>query len=149
MMGVFVQVNEDSPQAKAHPLGYVIEETGCWSWVGAKNSEGYGSWWVGGRHHRAHRVMYERTKGPIPDGLVIDHLCRNRDCVNPDHLEVVTNRENIMRGEGYTAQQVRKTHCKRGHQLNEANIARFQGRRSCRACRYLRDHNLLPEETTK
>lgn len=96
-MGVFVQLNGDSPQAKSNPVGYVIEENGCWSWVGKHDRKGYGMWVTDGECY-AHRVLYKRHKGPIPRGLQLDHLCRKRDCVNPDHVEPVTPKVNTARG---------------------------------------------------
>lgn len=74
--------------------------TPCMPWPGLINHKGYGKISIGGKGRQAHRAVYENVVGPIPDGLVIDHLCRNRCCVNPDHMEPVTNRENILRGEG-------------------------------------------------
>lgn len=78
---------------------YVIDaETGCWIWQRATSRSGYGNVCVDRTYFRAHRVYYERFKGPIPEGLEIDHLCRNRSCVNPEHLEAVTHRVNVHRG---------------------------------------------------
>lgn len=83
----------------------------------------------------AHRLSYVLKYGPIPDDLVIDHLCRNGLCINIDHLEAVTNKENILRGEGACAQNARKTHCKRGHELSPENCwNRSNGRRDCKFC---------------
>lgn len=75
------------------------DEDKCWPWVGARNSAGYGVVRINGINHLAHRVAYERTVGPIPEGLTIDHLCRTRSCCNPAHMEPVTREENGRRGE--------------------------------------------------
>lgn len=84
---------------KFHGPDYEIDpNTGCWLWKKAKTEDGYGLVWFQGRVCRAHRHFYEQNIGPIPDGLEIDHLCRNRDCVNPKHLEPVTGKENTRRG---------------------------------------------------
>ena len=87
------------------------------------------------RLRRAHRLYYELEKGPIPKGLTLDHLCRVRCCVNPDHLEPVTLVENVMRGESLFAQQVKRTHCPQGHPYagDKLRITR-KGERKCRTC---------------
>ena len=105
----------------------------CWAWTACINSKGYGCIAVAGKSQLAHRVSYELVVGPIPDGLQIDHLCRNTVCCNPDHLEPVTAKENIQR----TA-RVNKDRCVNGHLLDEANlIVKRAGRymvRNCREC---------------
>lgn len=109
--------------------------TGCWLWTGALQPTGYGSMHLKGRSGRAHRAAYEALVGPIPTNLTLDHLCRTRCCVNPDHLEPVTQRENVLRGAGPWATNKRKTHCKRGHAFDEANThVDGNGYRKCRAC---------------
>lgn len=93
---------------------YAITESGCWEWAAARQTNGYGSVWIGnGRTALAHRVAYEALVGPIPDGLTIDHLCRNKACINPAHMEPVTAVENIQR-----AHQAVAT-CKAGHPLTQ------------------------------
>lgn len=104
----------------------------CWLWTAYTMPNGYGTW----RQTLAHRVAYELSIGPIPDGLQLDHLCRVRNCVRPDHLEPVTCRENLLRGDTITARCVAATHCPHGHPYDEANTYRSptNGSRSCRAC---------------
>ena len=116
-------------------VGARADGTGCWVWQRARDMHGYGVIQVRGKALGAHRVAYEIVKGPIPEGLTIDHLCRTRACINPDHLEAVTNRENILRGEGFAAINARKTHCLRGHAFTEANTYQHRDERCCRACR--------------
>lgn len=111
---------------------------GCWVWTGALSaarSNAYGCFRIDGASVRAHRWAYEHFVGPIPDGLTIDHLCRNTRCVNPAHLEAVTQRENNLRGIGPPAVNARKTHCVRGHPLSGDNVRIWGGARWCRECR--------------
>lgn len=108
---------------------------GCWPWIGKLNADGYGLFTGSRRRVRAHRFAYELLVGPIPDGLVLDHLCRNPCCVNPTHLEPVTIRENVLRGVGPSAKHAVKTHCVNGHPFDSVNThITAQGWRKCRAC---------------
>lgn len=112
-----------------------IPECGCWVWLGAWSPQGYGTVCFKKRTYRAHRVSYELFRGPIPSPLVIDHLCRVRCCINPDHLEVVTNRENTLRGVSPTALNKRKMECPLGHPYTFANTyVSPAGERNCREC---------------
>lgn len=110
--------------------------TDCWLWTGRIGKRGYVDVWspIAKKTMRAHRVVYELLVGPIPDGLMLDHLCRTRHCVNPDHLEPVTVRENTLRGFGPTAQHARQTHCKRGHPFDDQNTIHTKFGRNCREC---------------
>lgn len=117
------------------------EDNGCWRWMGSINQGGYGNMGVSVPRKRnvpAHRVGYELYKGPIPEGLQLDHLCRNRWCVNPEHLEPVTQKENINRGESPTAVLHRLGHCARGHEMNEQNSyprKKNPEHRICKVCK--------------
>ncbi len=113
----------------------VAKSDGCWTWQAAKVGSGYGRVHWGGWVQQAHRVAYELLVGPIPDGLHLDHLCRNPGCVNPAHLEPVTPGENVLRGVGVSAVHANATHCHKGHLFDEANTyIDPNGWRRCRAC---------------
>jgi hypothetical protein len=111
----------------------VNPETGCHEWTGALH-HGYGRFWDGDRTVMAHRFAW----GPVPEGFCIDHLCRNRRCVNTEHMEVVTLRENILRGTAPPAQLAKATHCQRGHAFDKPNTILVQRnghqQRVCRTC---------------
>lgn len=110
----------------------------CWVWHGARGL-GYGRFRIyQGLMMTAHRFSFLTHGGYIPDGYTIDHLCKNPACVNPAHMEPVTNGENSMRGEGQAAQNARKTHCKHGHEFTDTNTIMLwyngKKRRRCREC---------------
>jgi hypothetical protein len=121
--------------------------TGCWLWLSTIGNDGYPQINVDGKTKRAHRISYEASKGAIPSGLTIDHLCKQPVCVNPDHLEAVTLRINLLRSSGITAVMSRKTHCLRGHELSGDNLYIYPGRRICRACS--RMHQKLHKERAR
>jgi hypothetical protein len=119
--------------SKTQAAGECVEWTGC-------KSNGYGQIWWKGKMRGAHRMAYEITVGPIPEGLTIDHLCRNTLCVNPDHLDPCSQKENTLRGYGPTAMNARKTSCLRGHPFSDDNMSilvRANGIRVrvCRTCK--------------
>lgn len=109
---------------------------GCWLWIGAKKGKGYAQYWQmrpTKKNWRAHRFAYDRLVGPC-DGLLFDHLCRHRLCVNPLHLEAVSNRENLIRGVGFVAVNARKRACPNGHQYDGV---RKGTQRFCKTCQRL------------
>lgn len=116
--------------------------TPCWIWTGVTMKSGYGKVWFNGRNRSTHRVVYELLVGPIPEGLQLDHLCRNRSCCNPQHLEPVTCRENVRRGitaEVNRQRQLSITYCVNGHLYDETNTRNYTNRkgdtqRICREC---------------
>ena len=111
--------------------------SGCWLWIGAIDAYGYGNWWSGSSYVKPHRVAYEAARGPIAAGLVIDHLCRNRCCINPLHLEPVTNAENVRRGAADRWSE--KKSCSQGHAVTTENTLIKRGtQRICRECNRLR-----------
>lgn len=124
-------------------LGAVWADRGpCWDWTAALTN-GYGVVQVGGRLQRAHRVVYEALRAPIPEAFELDHLCRNRACVNPDHVEPVPGVVNNARSESASAKHARQTHCKRGHEFTPENTYRrsraHKVERFCRECMRERD----------
>ena len=110
-----------------------VTESGCWVWMGSTTLKGYGKVNIPNRSTMVHRVAYEHFKGPIPDGLSVDHACRVRCCVNPEHMHICTNQENVLSGVGHTAMNARKTHCPRGHAYTRENTRYYKGR-NCREC---------------
>lgn len=130
---------------KARIARHQVAANGCWVWTGYVDKDGYGVVRDNHRANGAHRWFYEHFVGPIPAGLVIDHLCHTRDesceggatcphrrCVNPDHMELVTNAVNVARGRKPKRTQ---THCKNGHEFTTENTYRDRnGHRKCRAC---------------
>lgn len=108
--------------------------TGCWLWYGATTAQGYGNWWADGTMRLTHRQVLESSGSPIPAGLHVDHLCRQRACCNPDHLEPVSVQENTRRG------SVLLTACPAGHEYTTENTYMRKGWRHCRACNRARYH---------
>jgi hypothetical protein len=137
------QFGDDRLPVRFWAKAVVDEATGCWLWTAQIAVDGYARFKHRFRTNLAYRLAYEVLAGPVPDEQQLDHLCRVRRCVNPAHLEVVSQQENILRGEGLAAQNARKTECLRGHPLHGENLnlysfIRPNGRpstqRRCRAC---------------
>ena len=125
--------------SKVNFQGPLWNGTPCWLWTGCLVG-GYGQFAISGNKRvYAPRFAYETLVGPIPEGLTIDHLCRNPPCVNADHMEPVTNRVNILRGNGTSARNARKTHCSQGHPFDAENTFYSpEGSRVCRECKRVR-----------
>lgn len=112
-----------------------VEKTdSCWNWLGGKTA-GYGRIKIKNKCVYAHRFSYSLLKGKLDPNLTIDHLCRNRACVNPDHLEQVTMKINVLRGIGASAINAKKTHCKKGHEYTKENTYVYENNwRMCKTC---------------
>lgn len=122
-------------EALSRFLNRISVDRKCWSWRPPLTKSGYGQIRISGKLQYSHRVSYVLARGLIPSGLTIDHLCRNRACVNPDHLEAVSLRTNTLRGESPHAKNARKTHCINGHALTRENTFRTKRPgRACKAC---------------
>jgi hypothetical protein len=136
----------------ANPLSrYTVTDSGCWEYRHALTTTGYARLSIGSRTTGdrrttyAHRVSYEAAHGPIPAGFHIDHLCRNHCCINPDHLEAVTPRENTLRGFGPASVNALKTHCPRGHEYDTGTTEGWRGCKRCnvqRSLKWFRAHRL-------
>lgn len=124
------------PKQAARFWSKVEKTEGCWIWIGARRGRNgcYGRFEVGGVAITAHRISYRELRGPIPSGMTLDHLCRVTLCVNPDHLEIVTGRENTLRGVGASATNARKTACPRGHPYDGVRLNKGSLMRRCIRC---------------
>lgn len=113
----------------------VTKTDDCWLWDASLNNYGYGQFFFDGKARKAHRLSYEWAYGPIPEGLEIDHLCKVRHCVRPEHLEAVSHQTNLLRGDTFQASNAAKTHCLRGHAFDEENTYWLpNGGRQCKPC---------------
>lgn len=144
-----VRVTADTSMEDRVILGSQLDENGCWRWLRSCYSNGYAhlSKRIDGKpkNFLVHRLSYELFVGPIPAGMTIDHLCRVRDCVNPAHMEVVTQRENTLRGLAPSAIHARKTHCPQGHPYDVIT----SNKRDCSICIAARQHRTYMKNRKK
>lgn len=126
-------IHPDLPERFASKVA-VDADSGCWLWTAGKDSHGYAAFRVDGKQWGAHRWAYITIVGPVADHLKLDHECRTRHCVNPFHLEPVTNRENTIRGIGPSAVNASRSECIRGHEFSTENTRIYKGSRVCRTC---------------
>lgn len=120
---------------------------GCWLWTASKTVDGYGCFHMPDGRTTAHRIAYEELVGPIPEGLVIDHLCRTRNCVNPRHMETVTQSMNLLRGDTANARKAAQSSCIHGHEFTPENTYTTpNGRRQCRACHAARQRKHMTKK---
>lgn len=143
---IFTDNSRQSDEAMNQRFWAKVRKTAtCWFWTGYRYKNGYGYVRRNSKSRLVHRVAYELTNGTIPAEMTVDHTCHttackggdtcpHRPCVNPAHLEAVSFQTNVLRGVGPTAQNARRTHCKRGHTLSEENVYRYRGWRNCRIC---------------
>ena len=113
---------------------FAVDHNGCWIWTASTRNEGYGCYWFRNKLWRAHRVSWTLLKGEIPEGMLVLHKCDIPQCVNPDHLEVVSFRENVLRGTQPTAINAMKTHCSNGHEFTPENTKFYRNRHTHRIC---------------
>jgi hypothetical protein len=146
-----VDKNGPTPDATLDPLIRLKDPTPCWIWTSTVGGYGYGYYSFGGRKNliqgMAHRFSWKLLVGDLREDQKLDHLCRNRKCVNPDHLEPVTNRENILRGASPSASHAKKTHCPSGHEYNQENTYWYRNMRQCKICRRTHSANSYRRRT--
>jgi len=132
----FLEISFEINQEIVDTFFKQVEKTDCcWNWLGPKNPLGYGQTSIHSQGYKAHRVSYYLKYGYIDEYLTIDHLCKNPSCVNPDHLELVTQRENVLRSDNQASKNAKKQFCLKGHKLSGENLLQYpDGRRGCKIC---------------
>lgn len=130
----WTKVNIDGPQS-------TFARRNCWVWTATKSRQGYGALGFRGGRIYAHVLSFILHKGPIPQGKEIDHKCRTRNCVRPEHLRTVTHRVNVLCGNTIVAELAARTHCLRGHPLSGDNLYVYEGKRGCFICRREQSNN--------